>query len=48
MDQGVDFLEPLLTIREVGKRFLSRGSIVRAMESVSLDIKEGEFITVVD
>lgn len=47
MDQGVDFLESLLTIREVGKRFLSRGSIVRAVESFSLDIQEGEFITIV-
>jgi len=47
MGQGVELLEPLLTIREVGKRFLSRGSIVRAMERVSLDIHEGEFITVV-
>lgn len=40
-------MEPLLSIRNVGKRFLSRGTIVRAMDRVSLDIEEGEFITVV-
>ncbi|MDA1001257.1 MAG: ABC transporter ATP-binding protein [bacterium] len=40
-------METLLSLREVSKRFLSRGTIVRAMDNVSLDIGEGEFITVV-
>ena len=40
-------MSALLTVRGLGKRFLSRGTIVRAMENVSLDIQEGEFITIV-
>jgi len=37
----------VLSIRGLGKRFLSRGTIVRALENVSLDVGEGEFITIV-
>lgn len=40
-------METLLSLREVSKRFLSRGTIVRAMENFSMDIREGEFITIV-
>jgi NitT/TauT family transport system ATP-binding protein len=40
-------LSALLSIRELGKRFLSRGTIVRAVENVSLDIQQGEFVTIV-
>lgn len=40
-------MSTLLSIRELGKRFLSRGTIVRAVENVSLDIQQGEFVTVV-
>lgn len=40
-------MSAFLSIRGLGKRFLSRGTIVRAMENVSLDIQEGEFVTIV-
>ncbi|MEE9276347.1 MAG: ABC transporter ATP-binding protein [bacterium] len=40
-------MDALLSIRNVSKRFLSRGKIVRAMENFSLDVREGEFITIV-
>ncbi|MDE0331223.1 MAG: ABC transporter ATP-binding protein [Nitrospinae bacterium] len=36
-----------LSIRQVGKRFLSRGTIVHAMSDVNLEVGEGEFVTVV-
>ncbi|MFQ5692439.1 MAG: ABC transporter ATP-binding protein, partial [Nitrospinota bacterium] len=37
----------LLSIRGVDKRFLSRGTVVHAMDNVTLDVEEGEFLTVV-
>jgi len=40
-------LSTLLSIRGLGKRFLSRGTIVRAMDGVDLDVAEGEFVTIV-
>lgn len=40
-------MSTLLSIRGLGKRFLSRGTIVRAVDNVSIDIQQGEFVTIV-
>jgi NitT/TauT family transport system ATP-binding protein len=40
-------LNTLLSTRRLSKRFFSRGTIVRAMEDVSLEIGAGEFVTIV-
>jgi NitT/TauT family transport system ATP-binding protein len=38
---------PILSIRNLRKEFFSRGKRVLAVENLSLDIEEGEFITIV-
>jgi NitT/TauT family transport system ATP-binding protein len=40
-------LSTLLSVQGLSKRFLSHGTIVQAMDNVSLDIQEGEFVTIV-
>ncbi len=40
-------MPPILSIRGLHKEFLSRGSRVLAVENLSLDVEEGEFLTIV-
>ena len=40
-------MPPILSIRNLRKEFLSRGGRVLAVEDLSLDIEEGEFVTIV-
>jgi NitT/TauT family transport system ATP-binding protein len=40
-------LSAVLSIQDLSKRFLSRGVVVRAVDNVSLDIQDGEFVTIV-
>ncbi len=40
-------MSAFLSIQQVGKRFLSRGTIVHAMSEVNLDVNEREFLTIV-
>ncbi|HEX7055077.1 MAG TPA: ABC transporter ATP-binding protein [Burkholderiales bacterium] len=38
---------PILSLRGVAKRFVSRGRLVHALSRIDLDIEEGEFLSVV-
>ncbi|MBI2371768.1 MAG: ATP-binding cassette domain-containing protein, partial [Deltaproteobacteria bacterium] len=40
-------MEPILTIREVTKEFFSRGMRIHALDRISTDVAEGEFLTIV-
>ncbi|MFM8337035.1 MAG: ATP-binding cassette domain-containing protein, partial [Opitutaceae bacterium] len=33
-----------LSLRGVGKNFAARGQVIRALENISLDVSEGEFV----
>src|SRR4051812_1627156 len=37
----------MLTVRDVSKRFFARDRAVRAIEGITLDIRDGEFLTMV-
>jgi NitT/TauT family transport system ATP-binding protein len=37
----------MLEIRGVAKRFMSRGELITALERIDLDIRKGEFVTIV-
>jgi NitT/TauT family transport system ATP-binding protein len=40
-------VEPILSLREVSRDFLTRGRVIQAMSGVSLDVGAGELVTVV-
>jgi NitT/TauT family transport system ATP-binding protein len=45
---GVGFAgRPMLSLKNISKRFFARDRVVRAIEGISLDIESGEFVTMV-
>ncbi|MFQ5960624.1 MAG: ATP-binding cassette domain-containing protein, partial [Candidatus Methylomirabilales bacterium] len=40
-------MPPILSIRNLRKEFVSRGKRILAIEDLSLDVEEGEFVTIV-
>ncbi len=46
-DEGVEDLQPFISIQGVSKQFSGRSGLVQAVQSVDLNIQQGEFISVI-